>query len=135
MGSGSANGTGEPPVDPDSLLDSTMEIPGARRGEAEVAIHPFESLNEEILSLIQRNMTEQRFGPGERLITQGEPGTSLMVVAEGEVEVSVEAGGRHHLLKRAGAGEILGEMALLTKEPRMASVTAMTLVMASVMTS
>ncbi|MGH9867042.1 MAG: protein kinase domain-containing protein [Candidatus Polarisedimenticolia bacterium] len=124
-------------VDHDSLLETTMALPGARpeEGEPDVPIKPFESLNEEILSLILRNMTEQRFQPGDRLITQGEPGTSLLVVTEGEVDVSVEAGGRHHLLKHASAGEILGEMALLTKEPRMASVTAMTPVAAKVMTA
>ena len=87
---------------------------------------PLESLNEEILALLQRNMTETLFAPGEVLMRQGDPGTSLMVVAEGEAEVSIEKDGTRRVLKRVGAGEVLGEMALLTKEPRMATITAMT---------
>ena len=118
---------------PEDSTMETMDLAAERPAGQEVTIKPFESLNDEILEIIQANMQEQRFRPGERLITQGEPGTSLLVVAEGDVEVTVEAGGRNHLLKRAGAGEILGEMALLTGEPRMASVTAVTPVTARVM--
>ena len=47
-----------------------------------------------------------------------------MVIADGEVEVSVEERGSVHVLKRAHTGEVLGEMALLTNEPRSATVVA-----------
>ena len=38
--------------------------------------------------------------------------------------MSVERETSHYVLKRVGPGEVLGEMALLTKEPRMATVKA-----------
>jgi CRP-like cAMP-binding protein len=123
---------------PDIQLDSgpaTVDLPADRPSGHEPVLKPFESLNDEILAIILTNMSTERFQPGDFLIRQGDPGTSLMVVEEGEVEVSLEAGGRHHLLKRTGAGEVLGEMALLTKAPRMANVKALTPVSARVMSA
>jgi hypothetical protein len=119
-------------VDPDSICE-TVDLPVERPAALQVTLRPFESLNDEILAIILRNMSERQFRPGEMLIRQGDPGTSLMVVADGEVEVFVEAAGSRHVLKRAGGGEVLGEMALLTKEPRMASVVALTPVRAQIM--
>ncbi len=123
-----------PPSDPDSVSE-TIDVSLSRAPGFLAQVKPFESLNEEILTLIHRNMSEQEFGPGELLIRQGDVGTSLLVVAAGEVEISVEEDGKRHVLKRAGAGEVLGEMALLTKEPRMASVTALTPVRAWVLSA
>ena len=63
------------------------------------------------------------FGPMERIIVQGQEGDSLFVVVEGTVEVwlrrddglDVNLGTRPH-------GTVLGEMSLLTGEPRSATV-------------
>lgn len=117
--------THPPSAEPDSLSHSTdLTLTSALAPRPR--LKPLESLNEEILALLRRNMTEQPFVPDELLMKQGDPGTSLMVVAAGEAEVSIEKDGTRRLLKRVGPGEILGEMALLTKEPRMATVTALT---------
>lgn len=89
-------------------------------------LKPLESLNEEILALLQRGMTVQEFKPDEILMKQGDPGTFLMVVQAGEAEVSIEKDGLRCVLKCVGPGEVLGEMALLTKEPRMATIRALT---------
>ena len=115
-----------PPV-PDNSLGQTLDLP---RGESIstlssiASVNPFDALNEDILTLLQANMIERRFEPGEFLMRQGEPGTFLIVMSAGEADVSVEENGKHYLLKRARAGEVLGEMALLTGEPRTASVVA-----------
>src|SRR5215475_13553395 len=106
------------PEDDDSMAE-TDPLPKAGPA-AGAGVRPLESLSEEVLELLQRNMSERWFQPGEPLMRQGDPGGSLMVIAEGEVEVSVEQDGQRHLLRRVGAGQIMGEMALLTKEPRMA---------------
>ncbi len=95
----------------------------------------FRTLDREVLALLHSRMLERRFDAGELLIRQGEKEDSLMVVADGEVEVSVMEGGKSHLLKHAGPGEILGEMALLTDEPRSATVTAFTPVRAYVISA
>jgi serine/threonine protein kinase len=67
---------------------------------------------------------------------QGEVGSSLMVIREGTVEVSVtDAAGRRHVLDCAGPGQVLGEMALLTSEPRTASAVALEPVRAVVLSA
>jgi serine/threonine protein kinase len=78
-------------------------------------------------------MIERWFPKGSALMKQGEAGDCLVVVQEGEVEVSVQVGEERHVLKRAGAGEVFGEMALLTQEPRTATVAAVTAVRALVL--
>jgi CRP-like cAMP-binding protein len=111
--------------------DETVELPlnaGLLSG-----IPAFRWLGKELVGLVHDCMTERSFQPGERLMTEGDPGDSLMVVATGEVEVSIEGESGRHVLKRGGAGGIFGEMALLTDEPRSASITALTPVRAWVL--
>ncbi len=118
-----------PPSSGNERLDETISVPRSESLSTLsdlASVNPFDALDQEILTLLQSNMTERRFDPGAFLMRQGEPGTFLIVLSTGEVDVSVEKDGKHYLLKRAGAGEVLGEMALLTGEPRTASVVAVT---------
>ena len=132
-----------PPSNPDPASaprsnpsDQTIDLPRGSSSTSSLAgIEPFDGLSAEILSLLHANMTECRFAPGEFLMKQGDPGTTLMLLSQGEAEVSVEEAGHRYLLKRAGAGEVLGEMALLTGEPRTASVVAITPVIAMTLTA
>ncbi len=65
--------------------------------------------------------------PGADIIRQGEKGTSLFLIARGVVAVIVARPGKPP--KRVAslhAGEFFGEMALLTQEPRTATVQAVT---------
>jgi CRP-like cAMP-binding protein len=93
----------------------------------------FSELSDDLLGEIEASMAERRFAPSDLLMRQGEEGDSLMVVQEGEVEVSVALDRERHVLKRGGPGEVFGEMALLTTEPRTASVVALTAVRALVL--
>jgi CRP-like cAMP-binding protein len=56
---------------------------------------------------------------GRKLTTEGGSGHEFVVIAEGAAEV--ERGGR--VLNRLGAGDFLGEIALVTGRPRTATVT------------
>jgi len=68
---------------------------------------------------------EQTFAAGESIIRQGEAGSSLFVIEEGRVAVSVlDGGGTAAPLAELGPGDFFGEMSLLTGEPRSATVTA-----------
>ncbi len=58
---------------------------------------------------------------------QGDPGTLLMVLCDGEVEISLDdASGNRKVLTRTNRMQVLGKMALLTDEPRSANVVAAT---------
>ena len=62
---------------------------------------------------------------GEMLFRAGDPGDSLYVVISGRMQVIAEdQDGQARLLVEVGRGEMLGEMAILTGEPRNASVRA-----------
>src|SRR5262245_45801265 len=93
----------------------------------------FSELDPGFLQHVESTMSERRFDAGAPLMRQGDDGDCLIVVQEGDVEVSVAHGQERHVLKRAGAGEVFGEMALLTREPRTATVVALTPVRALVL--
>ncbi len=76
---------------------------------------------------LARTARPLRLGPLERLIVQGQDGTSLFVVVEGAVEVLVRReDGQDWPLDTRLRGSVIGEMSLLTGEPRAATIRAVT---------
>ncbi len=71
---------------------------------------------------VSRVMREHYFAPGDVLVEQGTPGTSMFIVLEGNL--SVRAAGTE--LARLGPGEHFGELSLADNLPRSASVVATT---------
>jgi voltage-gated potassium channel len=63
----------------------------------------------------------QNFAGGSAIVRQGQPGDSMYFIAEGEVEV--RTGGARIGLR---PGQFFGEAALMTGEPRNATVVATT---------
>jgi CRP-like cAMP-binding protein len=63
---------------------------------------------------------------GGELFREGEAGDGVYLIVSGEVEVSKRTAGGERSLARLGAGSVLGEMSLLTAEPRSASARAIT---------
>jgi CRP-like cAMP-binding protein len=61
---------------------------------------------------------------GETIIRQGDVGDTMYVVQEGQVEVVVEHGGQEVLLAIRGAGQPIGEMEIIERQPRSATVRA-----------
>ncbi|MBW1981977.1 MAG: protein kinase [Deltaproteobacteria bacterium] len=72
------------------------------------------------------SMTPVRIRAGSRFIKQGEEGDRFYIIQEGSCVVRVQKNGSSHDIARLKAGDIVGEIALLTGEPRTASVDAET---------
>lgn len=73
-----------------------------------------------------RTLEPRLAAAGDVLIEEGRPGRAAYFIARGEVQV-VRAGrdGDDQVLARLGAGSLFGEMALLSRSPRAASVLAL----------
>jgi SulP family sulfate permease len=64
---------------------------------------------------------------GAVLFREGEPGDTLLILAEGTLVVTIRGADRHELfIGRLEPGEVAGEMAFLDPGPRSATVTAET---------
>jgi CRP-like cAMP-binding protein len=66
------------------------------------------------------------FSAGERIFAQGDLGTEMFIIQEGEVEIVKHIGGESHTLSRLEKGDFFGEMALLEALPRTADAVAIT---------
>ncbi len=97
---------------------------------------PFNTLVPVWADELERQMVEQTFAKDDYLIRQGDTGTFLLFLRKGTVAISVrDEHGVSHEIDTSGPGETLGEMSLLTEEPRSASIVACEPVTASVLAS
>lgn len=86
----------------------------------------FENLDKKELSLLSKTCTERQFPAGAVMMQEGEAGAGLFILIEGKVHVTQSAGAGQppRDIATLGAGEVLGEMALLDNLPRSATITA-----------
>jgi CRP-like cAMP-binding protein len=84
----------------------------------------FEGLgDEDLLGFVQKLPLESR-GPGEILLTEGEPSDSILILTRGRVKVFVrQRSGRDGLLRELREGAFLGEIGALAGTPRSATAT------------
>jgi len=92
------------------------------RVDALRALPLFEFCSKRDLRRIAALADERTLDEGTALITEDEPGREFFVVLEGEVEVRR----RGRRVARLSAGSYVGEIALLSRSPRTATVTAVT---------
>ncbi len=83
----------------------------------------FSGLPSEALESLVENLTIVPLDKGTTLFHEGDPGDALYVIVEGEVSVQAEGPPRVEMA-RLGPGSFLGEVALMTDQPRSATVTA-----------
>ncbi len=77
----------------------------------------FKQLGAQVIAEVARLLRPRRLPAGAPLMRKGEPGDCMYFIVDGEVEVALEP-----QPVRLGQGAFLGEMALITGEPRSASV-------------
>ncbi len=104
-----------------------IALPLYRARDAVRAIPLFGALDEPMLASLAEGFESVEMAEGERIVTEGEPGAEMFVIRSGEVEVYREDGhGGRKVLVTYKARDYFGEMALLTGNPRSASVRART---------
>jgi len=110
---------------PDNITIVLLDPEGVDRGDEMAAracmletMFLFEDLPYAARLQVGRIVEEHYFAPGELLVEQGSPGTSMFVILEGEVAVRVNG----LEIARFGAGEHFGELAMADELPRSASV-------------
>ena len=83
----------------------------------------FAGLASDALESLVERLSLVHLAPGEVLFREGDPGDALYVIAEGELAVQAEGPPRVEMA-RLGAGAFIGEVALMTDQPRSATITA-----------
>jgi CRP-like cAMP-binding protein len=66
------------------------------------------------------------YSAGETIFTQGDLGTEMFIIQEGEVHIVKNLKGEQHILSRLEKGDFFGEMAVLENVPRSADAVAVT---------
>lgn len=95
-----------------------------------------ENINEMERSKIADVMESQKFKAGDVIIKQGDKidsGSFVYFLIEGNCSVSINANGEDKVVKEITPGTCFGEVALIKKEPRSATITALTNVTAGVL--
>jgi HEAT repeat protein len=82
----------------------------------------FAELSPADLKHVAEVASEHAYPAGAAVAEQGEPGDELYILVEGEISVAVAGDGRGETeVARRGVGDYVGEMSLITGEPRMAT--------------
>lgn len=78
-----------------------------------------------IQAMTSSNSSKKSFKAGEVIMRQGADGTNAFIIEDGRVEISLmRTDGEDVIVGTRGAGSMIGEMSLIDKAPRSATVTA-----------
>ncbi|MGD9616615.1 MAG: ATP-binding cassette domain-containing protein [Alphaproteobacteria bacterium] len=99
----------------DVMLNDALRICEFLKG-----VELFKALTPTELTHVAERMTKRHYLPGDLVIKQGDIGHELFLISDGDVKV--ERSGQE--VARLGPGEFFGELALLSGNPRNASVIA-----------
>jgi CRP-like cAMP-binding protein len=83
-------------------------------------IHLFEDLDEKTLRLLSKDFIEREFEEGTNIAVEGETGLNFFVVESGSATVSING----KQVGTLGPGNSFGEVALVDKSARSATITA-----------
>src|SRR5438874_1257550 len=85
----------------------------------------FGRLADRELRRLEKLFRERRVQRNQLLFQQGDPADSLYLVVSGRIRISAaDQAGHHKVLAFAGPGEVVGEMGVLSGEPRSATALA-----------
>jgi CRP/FNR family transcriptional regulator, cyclic AMP receptor protein len=84
-------------------------------------VNLFSGLDDRELDNLADEFNERRFSAGDKIALEGEGGLNFFVVDSGEAAVEVHGSE----VSRLGPGDAFGEIALIDRRPRTATVTAL----------
>jgi HEAT repeat protein/ATP/ADP translocase len=86
----------------------------------------FSDLSPADLKQVAAITEEAVFAEGDVLANQGEPGDEMYIVVSGEVRVLISSEGKKEMrqIAQRSAGDYVGEMAIISREPRIATLIA-----------
>ena len=84
----------------------------------------FENLSPGDIKQVAALAQEESFSDGVSIVREGEIGDVMFIIVSGEVRVQITKDQKEVELARRKAGQYVGEMALISKEPRSATVRA-----------
>ena len=97
---------------------------GGERAVTLKAVPFFSQLSDHELESVRSVASERNHPKNAVVLTEGEMGDSLYVIQSGKVKVVIgDEEGREIILKILGPGDFFGEMSMIDKQPRSASVT------------
>lgn len=103
-------------------LQTKRKLETAMHYRAEIAALPlFHELSPSELDLVLTKLQPQSVGAGDIIMRQGEPGDRFYIIHKGRVEISRDG----QRVATRGAGEAIGEIALLYNIPRTATARAL----------
>ena len=88
------------------------------------AVPFFTQLSDRELDAVRGVASEKSYPKNAVVLTEGEMGDSLYMIQSGKVKVFIgDEDGREIILKILNPGDFFGEMSMIDKQPRSASVT------------
>jgi HEAT repeat protein len=84
----------------------------------------FENLSPADLKQVATIAEEESFSEGEEMAREGDVGDVMFIIVSGEVRVCSRRDGEEIEIARRKAGDYVGEMSIISREPRMASLVA-----------
>jgi len=105
------------------MLEDTKRGRAGARTTTLKAVPFFTQLDDRELDAVRALATEKNYPKNAVVLTEGEMGDSLYMIQGGKVKVFIgDENGREIILKILGPGAFFGEMSMIDKQPRSASV-------------
>lgn len=107
----------------------TAKIPTEKMGTLDKVLLLFESrffrsLKPDALIELGRDATVKVYARGERMCHAGDPSDSILLLIDGIADVLIQRGDSEQVVGTVNVGETIGEMGVLTRQKRSASVRA-----------
>jgi CRP-like cAMP-binding protein len=99
-----------------------MEASVAERAGLLEHVELFAALESAARQAIAERLSEAEFAPGHLLMREGDAGTGLFLIIDGTAEVVREG----HAIASLGPGDFVGELSVIDRQPRLATVFART---------